>query len=479
MRKKKNTREERPALKRHAAFSLTGGFAVWVILLLIAILATQLLRSSASDLFFWFVFLLPWLSLAHVLLAKRALRAYLPEASLTVEKNAPATYEFRVYNESILPYPFTEAYLMLPRNDAVRCTEVRTKLSVPPLSDYTVRQEVRFRFRGTYRIGVSCFYAYDLFRMFRIRIPVECYEDVYVLPRKLMENVPPQMKSSDSTKQTRRNRNSYEKLEVSDIRDYVPGDPIKSIHWKLSSKSEALIVREYNTGTADLTCIYVDLSDHFPKIAPEKTFSDFAAVPAMPDGEEKTPEDVNALLSDDFYEDMNEYCADGVVELTVAAVHRELTAGRRVRLVWYDSRSDIGIFCFDLQTLADFASVFKLFGTAPASPAGKQVTGLCAMSDGDEETKTIFLLPTLDNPTVAALCAMPQASGNTEAGENTVTVFAAEERYASPAARAAYLEECATRLGGAGYALTKGSLEGYYAMPEPSEKHRKEEPVHA
>lgn len=481
MSKKKKTREERPAVERHAAFSLTGGFAVWAVLLAIAILATQLLRSSASDLFFRFVLFLPAVCLVHVLLGKRALRAYLPEESVTVEKNTPAAYEFRVYNESVLPYPFVDAWLMLPRSDAVCCTEVCTRLSTPPRSDYTVRQEVRFRFRGTYRVGVSCFYVYDFFRMFRVRVPVQCYEDVYVLPRKLMENVPPQLRSSDSAKQTRKNRNSYEKLEVSDIRDYVPGDPIKSIHWKLSSKSEALIVREYNSGTADLTCIYVDLSDHFPKIAPEKSLADFAAAPAFrepEEGGEATPPDVNALLSDDFYEDMNEYCADGTVELAVAAVYRELTAGRRVRLLWFDSRSDIGIFCYDLQSAADFSSIFKLFATAPASPAGKPVTGLCAMNDSDEETKNIFILPALDNPTVAALCAMPQVSGNTDAGENTVTVFAAEERYASPAARVSYLEECASRLGGAGYTLTKGSTEGYYAMPEPSDNRRKEAARH-
>lgn len=29
-----------------------------------------------------------------------------------------------------------------------------------------------------------------------------------------------------------------------DIREYVPGDDIRSIHWKLSSKTEDLIVRQ-------------------------------------------------------------------------------------------------------------------------------------------------------------------------------------------------------------------------------------------
>lgn len=40
------------------------------------------------------------------------------------------------------------------------------------------------------------------------------------------------------------NRQGNDPSELFDIREYVPGDDIRSIHWKLSSKTEQLIVRQ-------------------------------------------------------------------------------------------------------------------------------------------------------------------------------------------------------------------------------------------
>ena len=40
------------------------------------------------------------------------------------------------------------------------------------------------------------------------------------------------------------NRSGNDQSEMFDIRDYVPGDDIRSIHWKLSSKTDSLILRQ-------------------------------------------------------------------------------------------------------------------------------------------------------------------------------------------------------------------------------------------
>ena len=40
------------------------------------------------------------------------------------------------------------------------------------------------------------------------------------------------------------NRKGNDLSEIFDIREYVPGDDIRSIHWKLSSKTDTLILKE-------------------------------------------------------------------------------------------------------------------------------------------------------------------------------------------------------------------------------------------
>ncbi|MBO5842518.1 MAG: DUF58 domain-containing protein, partial [Clostridia bacterium] len=162
-----------------------------------------------------------------------------------------------------------EAQMFLPQANSVRCTMRTVRLALAPFSSYDVGNEVRFRFRGTYDIGVKCFYVYDFFRLMRVRVDVENYNQVYVLPRKLNLDEAAAQAISDSVSRTVRSPISYDRLEVSDIRDYRMGDSLKSIHWKLSSKSEQMIVKEYNTGTANINNVYCDLARTFPDAPPK------------------------------------------------------------------------------------------------------------------------------------------------------------------------------------------------------------------
>ena len=144
--------------------------------------------------------------------------------------------------------PFVEATVSIPQSNSVRCTERTLRVSMAPLTGYHVKNTVAFRFRGTYDIGVRCFYVYDFFRIFRARVDVDSFTTVYVLPRRLTQEDTEAHSISDDTVRTVRSPLVVDKLEVSDIRDYRNGDSLKSIHWKLSSKSESFIVKDYNTG---------------------------------------------------------------------------------------------------------------------------------------------------------------------------------------------------------------------------------------
>ena len=253
------------------AFALTSGSVWYGILLVTALLFTQILRSRASSIFFWFVLLMVPALLIYTLIAHHALRASMNTYTKEIEKLRPCEYEFCMVNSSPLAFPFVDAILSLPREDAVRTEERVVRLSMAPMSTYHVNNTVRFRFRGTYRVGVSCFYVYDFFRIFRIRVAVDCFEDIYVMPRKRDGQGSEAIAVADMTTQTTKSPYTYERLEISDIRDYRLGDSLKSVHWKLSSKSEELIVRDYSSGVSDRAVIFCDMAAHFPTVAPPRT----------------------------------------------------------------------------------------------------------------------------------------------------------------------------------------------------------------
>lgn len=471
------------------ALSLARGFRLWAVLWVASLLFTQMLLSSASNIFFCFVSALPFVSVLYLLIAKAALKLFVPEGQTETEKNRELSYEMQLTNESILPYPFVDAVMRLPTAHSVRTVDKCVHISMPPNTSYNVKNSARFKFRGTYSIGINCLYVYDLFRIFRLRIDVNSYGTVSVLPRKRMLSEVKTDASADSSRRTKRSVMSPEKLEVADVREYRDGDTLKSVHWKLSSKSEELVVRDYNAGVSDSTFILCDMSAHFPNTAPVSEFvSPYAAEEAQLALEKKharllekaanaknplraaefkrrasdllakkpeipTP-DVNALANEEYYADMNEYCADGVIETAVALTLRELRRGRTVTLMWFDERADIGVFSFLLRSESDFDMIFRTFATAPIAARDCSIERLAAMLGENEISKLIFVIPAISDAMVSALCNASTVSSAYD-GEGTEAVLVnADERYAAQDERNKYISSCAARLAEAGVKLT-------------------------
>lgn len=511
-------------------FVLTSNFALYVVLLIGALIFTQALRSRASNILFTFAFFLPLGSLIYVLTARAALKVQMLTESAEVAKKQPYEYKIRLINEWIIPYPFVDAMLYLPERDSVRCALRTVKLAMSPRADYTVNNTVRFPFRGQYSIGVDCLYVYDFFRMFRVRIDVGETETVSVLPRRLHTDISQAGAVSDSARKSRKAPNSYEKIEISDIREYRSGDPLKSIHWKLSSKSEDFMVKNYDSGTSRETFVFCDMAEHFPRQAPEMPKMSEIAPRALaqdgseaagatkagtpgvasgvttgvtsdiPSGDAAANADANAaapekrsrgkgrargaraaaqkaaqksaqkadvavaaaasavfdpdrLANDADYVDMNEFCADGVVELTVAAVEKELRDGCECTLAWFDRRADGGVFCFTMHDLSDFEAVFRLFATAPLCPGENDVSRLSGLMNDAQDVKQIYVTASLSPDAVRRLCDMPSVGG--AAGAAEVIFYNPEGRFADREVRRLYIEGCREQLFSKGLTLTE------------------------
>ena len=533
------------------AFTVTHRFSSYIVLFIVALVFTQALLSKVSNIFFWFVFLLPVVLLVYVLLAKHALSVSMISDSVTTEKNTPYTYEFRIDNHSPLALPFIDAQVSIPQSNSVRCTERTVRLSMAPMTHYHMKNTVSFRFRGTYDIGVKCFYVYDFFRLFRVRVDVESLTTVYVLPRRLTLDETSAHSVSDDTARTVRSPLVVDKLEVSDIRDYRNGDSLKSIHWKLSSKSETFIVKDYNTGTSNQTVVFCDMTPHFPDEPPKKkgatgegepvdlkslspaerkaakkaarkarkekakaeadrrkknkriketkdthAISDEAlqarldqrtavaekldakngdadainaAVNAAAEAAPVETVDVHELAKPAYYEDMNEYLADGVVELTIATVLAELRKGHEVLLLWFDRRSDTGVFAYSLRGADEFESIYHLFATAPLCAPERKVTSLTAMISDIQSAKQMFVVATMDTAMLTDLCGLPGVSDAGSFGSAEVVLYNPEERFRNPRDRANYLEGCREQLAANGLSLTAGSFN--VTQPEGGNTH--------
>ena len=91
-------------------------------------------------------------------------------------------------------------------------------------------------------------FLYDALRLFRIPLTgQEAETDLIIYPYSLdlgitLQSVLDRYQSGDHYDPYRRGEDVS---EVHDLRDYAAGDPLQAIHWKLSAKSDKLIVREF------------------------------------------------------------------------------------------------------------------------------------------------------------------------------------------------------------------------------------------
>lgn len=253
--------------KRAPALLPRPGALLYCFLLVFALVFTQILRNTASAVFFWFLVLAPLLSFLLLMIGRACVQVYVSSDTNRCEKMTPVEYEIRVINASPVPLPFVEAIINLPRPDGVRSLRQKLVLSLIPFGMHCIKNTVQFRYRGLYEIGVREIYLYDYLRLFRVRIDINNYSNVTVLPRRLTLDASAETAMSDIPSPLARMQNTQEQSEQANIRDYRMGDTMKSIHWKLSSKAQELQVRDFTNNDDQHVYIFVDFAAPTP--APE------------------------------------------------------------------------------------------------------------------------------------------------------------------------------------------------------------------
>lgn len=254
--------------QKNRKFKLQKGSVLYFLLLAYSFILTQLLRNAVSGALFLFVLLLPVISLVHCLIGRSSIQIFVSSEKLRAEKNEPLEYEIRILNPTILSFPFIEAVISEPGENAVRCSKKKLILSLVPFGSYAVKNTVKFKYRGFYEIGVDNIYISDLFRFFALRADMGNYAGVSVFPRKMPIVGGKPKSDTDVPSSALRRDVTAEWNELSQIRDYIPGDSVRDIHWKLSSKTQDIKVKQYSSAENRHVYVLCDMAEAF--VPPKK-----------------------------------------------------------------------------------------------------------------------------------------------------------------------------------------------------------------
>ena len=100
---------------------------------------------------------------------------------------------------------------------------------------------------GRLTVSVSGLWSVDTFGLFARKLPCDVVGTAMVGP----ETYPVELSLADTadflidSQRYSTQRPGYDPSETFRIREYVPGDPIRQIHWKLTEKADTVLVRDF------------------------------------------------------------------------------------------------------------------------------------------------------------------------------------------------------------------------------------------
>ncbi len=170
-------------------------------------------------------------------------RVLLPDRR--VGRNTGFSFAVKIHNYS--------RYAVFTADVSYRCSNLFTgyserrkqRLWAGPGGEAGTEQLMSSQYAGRVEVRIESFDIYDLLHLFCLRDSSRPDADVIVWPafsdveaEEIYECVDGFPRDNETKKRGTDYNPDYE------IREYIPGDELKSIHWKLSAKQEQLMVRE-------------------------------------------------------------------------------------------------------------------------------------------------------------------------------------------------------------------------------------------
>ena len=126
-----------------------------------------------------------------------------------------------------------------------------------PFTDYESSLALQSLHVGSFQVALCRVQVQDLFCLFSMKKRIKGQENTYlVLPNPYPIDKPQISLGEDGSAALGRTQEDYNSPE--DTRAYQPGDAMKRIHWKLSSRKQELVVRRFEMPSPPDTLILVD-----------------------------------------------------------------------------------------------------------------------------------------------------------------------------------------------------------------------------
>ena len=259
-KRKKKRRFRLPRLSR----------VIYLVFLILTVVFVSNRGGAISYALFYAALIYPVLAILYLLFSRAAIRIYQDLPVREMKKNLDEPYTLLIENSGFFPIGGITLHTYGERS-AFGEEPDGMQISLIPKEKREISTTFSCRYSGSYEAGIERLTFTDCFGLFtlKLKIPAPLYVQVLPLvnPETAEDAVKVVLNLASGTSGGR--MKEQESILGNDLRTYVPGDPLKRIHWKNYARSGELFVRLPEE--KDLALVSVVLRTRPMEVDPRKT----------------------------------------------------------------------------------------------------------------------------------------------------------------------------------------------------------------
>lgn len=220
----------------------------YIILLLLSFVYIYFDGGFLPYTLFSIVLILPVVSIVYLIIVFNTFKYTEKLEKREYNKGEILDYTLQIHNVTPLYITYFTVYMHMEGQMLIKGMK-NEHLTLKPFSVQEFKFNVPILYRGKYKVGISHIEIRDFLNLFSVKyLPGET-KLIRVFPRilPLEEMDIPYIRTSENEYLSHNKDVGH--TEIKDIRDYMYGDSIKKIHWKLSSKYNKWLIKETNASS--------------------------------------------------------------------------------------------------------------------------------------------------------------------------------------------------------------------------------------
>ncbi len=210
-----------------------------------------------------------WVPLISVLLVLGAARGYLAFAAGRLkffevrelgecQRMQDVRFRVKLDNRSPLVLFYMEAHFFINDSYKNKSSKAMTTLALAPREQHEIGFTARFEHIGCYEAGLDRLVVSDFLGLFTRTLPNERHLEVCVTPR--IHRLDGLRFSEEALLENFRQAQTVlaDSLDYAFVREYAPGVPLKSVHWKLSTRGQGFMTRLFEMPTNPSVGVVLD-----------------------------------------------------------------------------------------------------------------------------------------------------------------------------------------------------------------------------